>query len=342
MLALPDDAARLFGLLGLHPGADFSLESAAALDGGRVGPVLSLLEAFDGVGLIRRVVPGRYRIDEPLRAHASVRARRSAAQADHALVRLVSWYLHTCDWVQAVLAPCDAYDLEEEVPAGVTPKTFDQPQAALAWWEAERATIVSVVRMAAQAGLHGLAWRMSVVLRAVYTHRNAVTDWREVAAIGAASAVADGDLAGQALAAESLGDLYARTCRLREAESHYRHALELYRCLGDRFGQARSVNALGLLCTRRRHLRDACAHFEDSSLIFAELDDTAHWLAVTGTNEAEALIELDRAAEAAHILSGTVEVFDYFHDRHSQGHALFLLARAQRGSRGPDQRSRLH
>ncbi|MEO3860308.1 tetratricopeptide repeat protein [Acrocarpospora sp. B8E8] len=192
------------------------------------------------------------------------------------------------------------------------------------------ATIISIVRTAAQAGLHGLAWRMSAVLRAVYAHRNAVTDWREVAAIGAASAVADGDLAGQALAAESLGDLYAQTSHLREAESHHRHALEIYRRLGDRFGQARALNALGLLFLRQRHLRDACAHFEDSSLIFAELDDTAHWLAVTGTNEAEALIELDRASEAAHIFSETVAVFDYFHDRHSQGHALFLLARAQR------------
>ncbi|MEO3854772.1 tetratricopeptide repeat protein [Acrocarpospora sp. B8E8] len=329
-MALPDHAARLFGLLGLHPGADFSAESAAALDGRGVGPVLGLLKAFDGVGLVKRVVPGRYRIDEPLRAHAAVRARLSARQADDALVRLVSWYLHTCDWLQHTLAPCDAYDLEVEVPTGVTPKTFDQPQAALAWWETERATLVSIVRLAAQAGLHGLAWRMSAVLRAVYAHRNAFTDWREVAAIGAAAAVDDGDLAGQALAAESLGDLYAQTSRLREAESHYRYALELYRRVGDRFGQARSVNALGLLCLRRRHLREACAHFEDSSLIFAELDDTAHWLAVTGANEAEALIELDRAAEAAHVLSEIVEVFDYFRDRRSQGNALFLLARAQR------------
>ncbi|WP_155354362.1 tetratricopeptide repeat protein, partial [Acrocarpospora macrocephala] len=198
------------------------------------------------------------------------------------------------------------------------------------WWEAERASILAIVRTAAQAGLHGLAWRMSAVLHAVYAHRNAVTDWRQVAAIGAASAVADGDLAGQALAAESLGDLYAHTCHPREAESHYRHALEIRRRLGDRFGQARSLNALGLLCLRRRRLREACAHFEDSSLIFAELDDTAHWLAVTGTNEAEALIELDQAAQAVQILSETVDVFDYFHDRHSQGNALFLLARARR------------
>jgi tetratricopeptide (TPR) repeat protein len=328
--ALSDDAVRLFGLLGLHPGADFSAESAAALNASRVGPVLSLLEGFDGVGLIKRVVPGRYRIDEPLRAHAAMRARRSARRADEALVRLVCWYLHTCDWLAYVLAPCDAYDLEDEVPAGVTPKTFDTPQAALAWWEAERATIVSIVRLAAQAGLHGLAWRMSAVLRPVYAHRDTFTDWRKVDAIGAASAVADGDLAGQALAAESLGDLHARTGPPREAESHHVHALEIYRRLGDCFGQARSLNALGLLALRQRHLREARMHFEDSSLIFAELDDTAHWLAVTGTNEAQALIELDRAAEAAHILSETLDVFDHVHDRHSQGNVLFLLARAHR------------
>ncbi|GAA1009406.1 hypothetical protein Aple_046270 [Acrocarpospora pleiomorpha] len=328
--ALSDDAVRLFGLLGLHPGADFSAESAAALDGSRVGPILSLLESFHGVGLAKRVVPGRYRLDEPLRTHAAERAWPSARQADDALVRLVCWYLHTCDWVQDALAPCDAYDLEEEVPAGVTPKTFDTPRAAAAWWEAERATIVSIVRTAAQAGLHGLAWRMSAVLRAVYAQRNAFTDWQEVATIGAASAVADGDLTGQALAAESLGDLYAQTYRPREAESHHRHALVIYRRLGDRFGQARSVNALGLLALSRRHLREARMHFEDSSLIFAELDDMAHGVAVTGTNEAETLIELDRAAEAAHILGEIAEVFDHFHDRSCQGHALFLLARAQR------------
>ncbi|WP_170322359.1 tetratricopeptide repeat protein [Acrocarpospora macrocephala] len=321
---------RLFGLLALHPGAEFPLEAAASLAGEPLVPVRQQLEVLDRAGLITQAAPGRYRIPDAFRAPSAESARKNATEADHALARLVCWYLHTADWLGYVLTPCDAYDLETEVLPGVAPRPFDQPEPALAWWEAERATILSIVRTAAHAGLHGLAWRMSAVLRAVYAHRNAFDDWREVGAIGAASAVADGDLAGQALAAESLGDLCAQTCRLREAESHHRHALEIRRRLGDRYGQARSLNALGLLRLRQRRLREARTHFEDSSLIFAELDDTAHWLAVSGANEAEALIELDRAAEAAHILGEIVEVFDHFHDRSCQGHALVLRARAQR------------
>ncbi|WP_214110445.1 tetratricopeptide repeat protein [Acrocarpospora catenulata] len=327
--ALPEGAARLFRLLGLHPGVEFSLESAAALAGERTGPVRQQLELLAKAGMITQTAPGRFLLPESFRTAAAEQARRDDSEADQARLRLVSWYLHTADWLGHTLTPYDSYDLKIEVPAGVRPLPFDQPEAALAWWGSERINLVSVVRVAAEAGVHGLAWRLAVTLRSVYAQRGVFADWESTATIAADSAVAEGDLAGQALTTENLAKLYAQTGRLEEARLSHRAALAIFGRLADRFGQARCHNALGLLALRHRQLRQARTHFQDSSAVFAELGMT-RWVAVARANTAEALIGLGGHTEAAQTLTKTAEVFAALGDRSSQGNALALLSRAQR------------
>ncbi|MEO3861194.1 tetratricopeptide repeat protein [Acrocarpospora sp. B8E8] len=316
-------------MFSLLPGVAFAVETAAALAGVRAGMVSRALTTLAQAGLIVRTMPpGRFRLNEAFRSHVGD-ARTSGD--DEALVRLVSWYLHTCDWAQFTLAPSDAWDPKCDNPTEVTPKSFELPEEALRWWQEERVTIVSVVRAASEARLHGLVWRLAGVLWAIYAQWNAYEDWEEVAKIGVASAEADGDRAGQALALESLGELYVQTGRLEEGEASHLTALEIRRRQGDRFGEASSLNALGLLELRRRRFRTACARFDESTDIFVDLG-MPRWTAVAATNGAEAMIELGQTAEAAQVLSEMVEVFADEGDRSSEGKALALLSRALRSS----------
>ncbi|WP_214110956.1 ATP-binding protein [Acrocarpospora catenulata] len=332
--ALPDPAARLFRLLSVHPGPDFSLEAAAALAGMPAAHVRRLLDVLVGAYLIEQSAPGRYQIHDLLRAYAAEQARQFAADGDEALIRLVSWYLHTADRAQHALAPYDAYRLPDDAPPGITPLSFAQPETALRWYETERTNIVSVVRAAAAAELHGLTWRLAAALRVIHAQWNAFDEWETIGTLGAASAATDGDLPGQAMLLEGLGKLYVQTRRLDQAETGHLGALEIRRRLGDRFGEGLSLNALGLLALRRRRLTEALARFEESTLVFSALGDDTNaplrWTALTRANAAEAQIELGRPAAAAEILSGTLPVFRDLNDRFSEGNALFLLSRTQR------------
>jgi hypothetical protein len=72
--ALPPAAARMFRLLGLHPGADISVPAAAALAQTGAAAAARLLEALADVHLLEETAPGRYRLHDLLRAYAAERA----------------------------------------------------------------------------------------------------------------------------------------------------------------------------------------------------------------------------------------------------------------------------
>lgn len=89
--ALPTGTARMFRLLGLHPGPDISVPAAAALAATGTAEAQRLLEALAGVG--------RYRFHDLPRAYAAERTATDESPADRAAAhrRVLTWYLHTAD-----------------------------------------------------------------------------------------------------------------------------------------------------------------------------------------------------------------------------------------------------
>jgi DNA-binding SARP family transcriptional activator len=75
---LPPAAARLFRLLGLHPGPDISVPAAAALAGTSTTDAARLLETLADIHLLEETAPGRYHLHDLLRAYAAERATTSA------------------------------------------------------------------------------------------------------------------------------------------------------------------------------------------------------------------------------------------------------------------------
>ncbi|MFB6441213.1 tetratricopeptide repeat protein [Streptomyces sp. NPDC056411] len=331
--ALPEPAARLFRLLGLHPGNEFGLPAVAALAGVEPAAARPQLDTLVSAHLLERRPAGRYEFHDLLRAYAADRARSTESEAERReiLQRCLAWYLHAADAAQRTLAPFDRYELDDRFPAPGDAPRFDGYESAFQWYRTESGNLVTAVRVAAGAGFPDLAWRLAVVLRAVHMHHNAFDDWGATARIAVEAAVAAEEPAGQAEALESLGKAAFQALRLDEARDCHRSALAIRRRLGDRRGTAVSVNALGLLGLRLRRLDEARSHFEDSAALFRELGDS-RWTALIQSNLAEALCELGRYDEAARILERSLADFRALGDRGSEGNALFLLCWAGRGS----------
>jgi tetratricopeptide (TPR) repeat protein len=329
--ALPEPAARLFRLLGLHPGNEFGLPAVAALAGISTAHARQQLDVLIGAHLLEQPAPGRYQFHDLLRAYAvdQVRHLESPGTRTEVLRRILGWYLHTAGAASSRLAAYDRYELSQPIPADVSPLAFDGHETALRWYLGESRNLVGATRSAAEAGLHSIAWRLAAVLRGIYIHRNAFEDWLATSAIGVESAEQDGDRGGQAEAFESLGRAYFQSRRLDEAEASHRGALAIRRSLGDRFGEAVSLNTLGLIGLRRRRLGDARSFFEQASTMFHDLGER-RWEALMRSNLAETLCEVQQPQAAADILAETLTVFRELGDRASEGNALFRLSWARR------------
>ena len=330
--SLPEPAARLFRLLGLHPGNDFSLPAAAALAGTDTKPLRQQLDVLVGAHLLEQAAPGRYQFHDLLHAYAldQVRLLETPDTRAEALLRVLGWYLHTADAAQSRIAPFDRYHLTKPVPADVRPLAFDGYAPGLRWYQTEAVNLFGATRAAAEADLHTLAWQLAAVLRAIYIHQNAFDDWLATSRIGVDSATRAGDRTGQAEAWESVGKAYFQSRRLDEAETSHRTALAIRRDLGDRFGEAKSINALGLIGLRRRRLADARSSFDQSRAIFRDLGER-RWEALMQSNLAETLGALQQPRAAAGILHEALTVFRELGDHFGEGNALFLLSGALRG-----------
>lgn len=94
---LSADAARLFRLLGLHPGPDVSVAAVASLAGTSKSGAGSLLAELTRAHLIAEHLPGRYAVHDLLRAYAAEQARATDSDAERhqASHRALDYYLHT-------------------------------------------------------------------------------------------------------------------------------------------------------------------------------------------------------------------------------------------------------
>ncbi|MFC7276044.1 ATP-binding protein [Paractinoplanes rhizophilus] len=329
--ALPEPAARLFRLLGLHPGNEFGLPAAAALAGLSVPHARQQLDVLVGAHLLEQPAPGRYEFHDLLRAYAVDQAHHletPEAQND-VRRRILTWYLYSTDAAAARITAYDRYELTSPITGDVVPLAFDSHETALRWYQTESRNLVAAVRAAAEGGLHSIAWRLAAVLRGIYIHQNAFDDWLATSTIGVESAGHDGDRTGQAEALESLGRAYFQSRRLDDAETSHRAALDIRQSLGDRFGEAVSLNTLGLIGLRRRRLDDARSYFEQAGAIFHGLGDR-RWEALIRSNLAETLCEVQQSQAAAAILTDALTVFQELGDPASEGNALFHLSWAQR------------
>lgn len=165
---LPESAARMFRLLGLHPGPDISALAAASLAAIPSADAQAVLRKLTVASLVNEQVPGRFTCHDLFRAYAGDLANAPGSPDDprKALARLFDYYLSTAATAMDLLYPVEWHHQPHFIPSVIPPSSLDSPKAALAWLDAECPCLVAV---AAHAATHG--WRQHASLLSAVVER---------------------------------------------------------------------------------------------------------------------------------------------------------------------------
>ncbi|MGY0235673.1 tetratricopeptide repeat protein [Longispora urticae] len=225
---LPLPARRLYRLLGTHPGTHFAPSSVAALAATAAPTAERLLEQLRDAHLLQPHGPDRYAFHDLLRVFAAGRAaaEETAPERHAALARLLDHYVEA-----SRRAVRDAGFGSGAVPAG--------RESALAWLDAERATLVAAAEHAVDAGLGRYARDLSLAL---YRYLDEHCHYHDATALhlsGQRAVPADGRIL-RLLALTDLG-----LGAVDRGGERAARALELCSAAGDRAGEGLALELTG-------------------------------------------------------------------------------------------------
>lgn len=230
----PEEAA-VFRTLGLHPTAELATDAAAALSGEHVVSTRRSLERLAAAHLVEEIDRDRWRLHDLLRVYAAEQSERDdpPLQRQHAVLRLLEWYLHTAAAANQQLAP---QQILPSLPARSThtsPSTISGHRQALDWCAVEARTLVFAGALAREYGWPQLAWRLPATLLPYCTLSKHWSAWITGHQHGYAAAHAAGDRHGQAWCQHNLGVAYMQLRRWQEALECLDDAIRLRRELDE-------------------------------------------------------------------------------------------------------------
>ncbi len=271
---LTGEAARMFRLLGLHPGPDISVAAAASVASTDGPGALRLLRELARAHLIVEHVPGRYAFHDLLRAYAAdqVRAHDDQGAREAAIGRVLDHYLHTAAGAVALLNPTEPIVLAPPRP-GAAPEQPADYQHALAWFEAERHVLLAAVTLAAESGFDNHAWQLPYAMTPFLRRRGHWQEWAATQRTALAAATRLGEAAAQALCGRILGMACSSLGDRDQARGHYATSLALYQRLGDRRGEARIRQNLGSLAEHEGRYAEALGLAMDALCLYQAIGD---------------------------------------------------------------------
>ncbi|WP_222849338.1 AfsR/SARP family transcriptional regulator [Trebonia kvetii] len=319
------DPARAFRLLGLWAGTWISLSAAAALLGEPEDDVADVLEALVDINLLESPAPDQYRFHDLLRVYAMERAsaEESDDARDAAVDRLLWWYLDSAQAAADRVSPQRYQISRPPDEAGYPALAFGTVDAALAWYDDERANLVAATRQAAGAGLQEVAWRLPPTLFPLFNRRGNWADCVTTHRVGADSAQKAGDRLGEAWALNQLGFALV-SLRDPDAFGYLERALEIRQQLGDTRGEAQTAIVLGL-----GHLQmhgageDALRYLKHAAELLEPMGATSH-RSVALNNLGEVYFALGDLDAAAQCYLQALEIAREF-GSNAEGHALHNL-----------------
>ncbi|MFD5828520.1 tetratricopeptide repeat protein [Lentzea sp. NPDC060358] len=332
--ALPQEAARFFRRLGLHPGAEFGLGTAAALAGLDIttaGRVLHVLVA--GHLLEPTTEQNRYRLHDLLRAYANDQVRLEETPEDEraATHRMLTWYLHSAHEAHLAFTRGHRHlpiEVDEGEPLSA-PGAFTDRDQVLGWYTTERANLIDAVKVAASSGFDRIAWRIPGLLAVIYDSNDAADMWLDAEQIALESARRAGERYGEGVVLDRLGIKFRRMRRFEEALAHFREALEAFNDLGVELGRVRAVNGMGVVYLEAGRLEEARAAFEQA-IAAAANDEETSLRALSTVNLGEVHLKLGSPAETLRCVESAMPALRWFDDVVVELAALRLRGAAQR------------
>jgi DNA-binding SARP family transcriptional activator/tetratricopeptide (TPR) repeat protein len=249
-------AARMFRLLGLHPGPDVSLPAAASMAGMTVREARSVLEELMLSSLLAEDRPGRYSLHDLLRVYAAEQAVAQESEEDRraAVHRLLDHYLISSYSAALVQDPRREPLTLPALRPDVVPERIADRGEALTWHETEYPVLTGAMALADTYRFDVHAWQIYWCMVGSFSRHVRPEEWRSAALIALSAADRAGDRYGRALAQHGLGAADTAMGAYDDADTHYAAALGIYQEMGDLMRQARVNLDLGLSYElRERH-----------------------------------------------------------------------------------------
>ncbi|GJF33017.1 SARP family transcriptional regulator [Kitasatospora sp. NE20-6] len=336
---LPMVSRRLLALLGLYPGGDIGVASAAALLGSDLAEARTALGVLAAGHILVEEVPGRYTRSSLIRLYS----RQLLDGLEHgdrheAFGRLLDFALAAS---ASAAAPLAVYPWLVERPDGTPPVGVGEWTSGIdaqKWFRAHESTLRYLLCQAAREGRHDLVWRLAENLCMLYLRADPVGHWTATAALGLQSAEEYGSLSAVGRMQSQLGLALSESGRAQEGLAHHETAIRIAEaaddtanlCAGqirlavcyERLGMAPALlrQAFGTALRTARRLGDRRVHSValhhcsrlaradgDASAALRFIDEAIELVADYGDvekiwlnlNRAWALHELGRAEEAS-------------------------------------------
>lgn len=330
--ALSAPAARLYRLLGLHPGPDFEVGLAAAALATPISEAEPLLDELMMANLLEDMPANRCRLHDLIRLHARHEAMENEPVEERALAlrRMLDWYLYTATTAGHLVTPHRTDVRRDFVQVPVDPVAFTGHTAALDWLDRERVNLLAAAREAADQGWHATAWQLADAMWGLFLFRTHYYDWLQFDLLAVRATEDDADREAEAGANDRLGLLLHALHRNDEALEHMSRAAELWRELGDRHRIAGSMERFGFVYLDQGRIELALTHFERALAGYRELGQ-ARSIGLALVSTGRALVRADRPADAEAPLTEAVAVLDGLDvpDPYNAARARIALARAE-------------
>lgn len=263
-------AARMFRLLGVASGADFSLPSAASVTGLTVPEARAALLELTRVHMISEMTPGRYSFHDLVRSYAAETAvlDSDVEERQDAADRLLDFYLHNAFRAERCLYPHRDPIALQRASASIRLLDFPEHAAATDWFLSEHANLLDALRHAAEIGRDVHVWQLAWCMS---TYLDRQMQWRDYAdtqnaAVDAAHRL--GDCAVQALTHRLLATALTFLREYDRADANLAEALRLYTDSDDRTGQARTYFNIALSHERQGRYTEAAENAQRSIALY--------------------------------------------------------------------------
>jgi tetratricopeptide (TPR) repeat protein len=260
--ALSRPAARLFRLLGPHPGPDLGLPAAASLAATPPAQVRRLLAELTAAHLLTEPTPGRYTFHDLLRTYATELADSvdPATEQREAIHRALDYYLHSANAADRWLPSSRERITLPQPQPGSVPECFASNAEARRWLTVELPVLAAAVRHGGEAGFDRHVQQLACALAIFLLWGGLWHHHFEIQEAGLRAARRLADQSAEAIIHRNIAHAHVQLGRHDDAHRHIRKALALYQALGDDAGQARVQFGLTWLAEQQDRYQDGLHH----------------------------------------------------------------------------------
>lgn len=264
---------RLFRLLAMQPGPDFSAEVAAACDGRTLGATMRGLDILVCAHLLQQPNEmDRFRYHDLLGEFAAQRLDEDepADTRSEARQRMLTFYVAAASAAAETAYP----DFRAPADQPTEPSMrFDDAADALRWLHRERTNLTAAIRYAHDAGHHDLVWRLNDPVAMHLDRTGCTIESRALGSLAVLSAQAISHWEGESSALIGLGLATMNLEDYSAAQPLLETALRIVEEHDRKRGQATALHGLGRIAIHNGDSVAALGFFSRGLAVAESIDD---------------------------------------------------------------------